>query len=514
MTIALNGSSLTIEKLVAIARDNEKVELAPEALERVKVCRAMLEEKLAKKEIMYGTNTGIGEFSEKILNDDQVKEFQKYLIYNHAAGIGDPLPIPFVRAALAGRINVHAHGNSGCRPEITLTFVEMLNKGVTPVVCTKGSVGASGDLAPMAQAALLLMGEGEAFYDPDGAGAGGERLSGSEAMRRAGIKVPGLQARDGLAAINGSNVLTAISALHIYEMERFIKQAEIAAAMTIEALLGNLKPYNTKLHELRGFSGAITSAKNLMKVLEGSDLKSGKMKTKVQDAYSMRSTPQVIGAARDAIAYARSQVEVELNGVGDNPIFIPEEKLTLTGANFQGSPVSLPMDMAGAAITMVCVLSERRLNRLTNPALSQGLPDFLAHEPGFYSGMMLSQYTADHLIVEQRILSAPASVQSIPAAADQEDFVSMGMNTALKNEQILDNAYGVLGIEFMAAAQAMDFRQFLPGHGTKRAREIIRKYVEHLEVDRPLYNDHNAMKKLVKSGEILAEVEKTVGELG
>ena len=514
MTIALNGSSLTIEKLVAIARDNEEVELAPEALERVKVCRAMLEEKLAKKEIMYGTNTGIGEFSEKILNDDQVKEFQKYLIYNHAAGIGDPLPIPFVRAALAGRINVHAHGNSGCRPEITLTFVEMLNKGVTPVVCTKGSVGASGDLAPMAQAALLLMGEGEAFYDPDGAGAGGERLSGSEAMRRAGIKVPGLQARDGLAAINGSNVLTAISALHIYEMERFIKQAEIAAAMTIEALLGNLKPYNTKLHELRGFSGAITSAKNLMKVLEGSDLKSGKMKTKVQDAYSMRSTPQVIGAARDAIAYARSQVEVELNGVGDNPIFIPEEKLTLTGANFQGSPVSLPMDMAGAAITMVCVFSERRLNRLTNPALSQGLPDFLAHEPGFYSGMMLSQYTADHLIVEQRILSAPASVQSIPAAADQEDFVSMGMNTALKNEQILDNAYGVLGIEFMAAAQAMDFRQFLPGHGTKRAREIIRKYVEHLEVDRPLYNDHNAMKKLVKSGEILAEVEKTVGELG
>ena len=507
MTIALNGSSLTIEKLVAIARDNEEVELAPEALERVKVCRAMLEEKLAKKEIMYGTNTGIGEFSEKILNDDQVKEFQKYLIYNHAAGIGDPLPIPFVRAALAGRINVHAHGNSGCRPEITLTFVEMLNKGVTPVVCTKGSVGASGDLAPMAQAVLLLMGEGEAFYE-------GERLAGSEAMRRAGIKIPGLQARDGLAAINGSNVLTAISALHICEMERFIKQAEIAAAMSIEALLGNLKPYNTKLHELRGFSGAITSAKNLMKMLEGSDLQTGKMKTKVQDAYSMRSSPQVIGAARDAIAYARSQVEIELNGVGDNPIFIPEDKLTLTGANFQGSPVSLPMDMAGAAITMVCVLSERRLNRLTNPALSQGLPDFLAHEPGFYSGMMLSQYTADHLIVEQRILSAPASVQSIPAAADQEDFVSMGMNTALKNGQILDNAYGVLGIEFMAAAQAMDFRQFLAGHGTQKAREVIRKYVEHLEVDRPLYNDHNAMKKLVKSGEILEEVEKVVGEMG
>jgi len=507
MTITLNGSSLTIEKLVAVAHDNEKVELAPEAFERIKVCRAMLEDKLAKKEVMYGTNTGIGEFSETMLSDEQVKEFQKYLIYNHAAGTGDPAPIEHVRAALAGRINVHAHGNSGCRPEITLTLVEMLNKGVTPVVCQKGSVGASGDLAPMAQAALLLMGEGEAFFN-------GEQLPGAEAMRRAGIGVPGLQARDGLAAINGSNLLTAMSAIHIYDMERLLKQAEIAAAMTIEALLGNLKPYNTKLHQLRGFNGAVVSAKNIMKVLAGSDLTTGKMKTKVQDAYSMRSTPQVIGAARDAIAYARSQVEIELNGVGDNPIFIPEDNLTLTGANFQGSPVALPMDMAGAAITMVCVLSERRLNRLTNPALSQGLPDFLAHEPGFYSGMMLSQYTADHLIVEQRILSAPASIQSIPAAADQEDFVSMGMNTALKNGQILDNAFGILGIEFMAAAQALDFREFTPGKGSQKAHEVIRKYVDHLEVDRPLYNDHNAMKKLVKSGEILREVEKVVGELG
>jgi histidine ammonia-lyase len=507
MTISLDGSSLTIEKLVQIARFGEKVELAPEALERIKICRAMLEEKLENKEIMYGTNTGIGEFSEVLLNDEQVKEFQRFLVYNHAAGIGEPAPIEYVRGALAGRINVHAHGNSGCRPEITQTLVEMLNKGVTPVVCQKGSVGASGDLAPMAQAALLLMGEGEAFFN-------GERLPGSEAMRRAGIEVPGLQARDGLAAINGSNLLTAMSAIHIYDMEHIVKQAEIAAAMTIEALLGNLKPYNTKLHALRGFKGSVTSAQNLMKCIEGSDLTTGKMKTKVQDAYSMRSTPQVIGAARDAIAYACSQVEIELNGVGDNPIFIPEDKLTLTGANFQGTPVSLPMDLAGAAVTMVCVLSERRLNRLTNPALSVGLPDFLAHEPGFYSGFMLSQYTADSLIVEQRILSVPASIQSIPAAADQEDFVSMGMNTAIKNGQIIENAYGVLGIEFMAAAQALDFREFTPGKGSQKAREVVRAHVEHLEIDRPLYPDHNVMKELVKSCEILEAVEKTVGELG
>lgn len=506
MAIILDGSNLTIDALVRIARVHEPVALAPAALDRIRVCRAMLEDKLAAREIMYGTNTGIGEFSEKILSDDQVKAFQRYLVYNHAAGIGEPAPVEHVRGALAGRINVHAHGNSGCRPEITLTLVEMLNKGVTPVVCQKGSVGACGDLAPMAQAALLLLGEGEAFFE-------GERLPGAEAMRRAGIAVPGLQARDGLAAINGSNLLTAMSALHLHDMTRWLRQAEIAAAMSIEALLGNLKPYHATLHELRGFAGAIASASNIMRVLDGSDLATGKMKTKVQDAYSMRSTPQVIGAARDAVAYARSQVEIELNGVGDNPIFVPEKQLTLTGANFQGSPVSLPMDMAGAAITMVCVLSERRLNRLTNPALSQGLPDFLAHEPGFYSGLMLSQYTADHLIVEQRILSAPASIQSIPAAADQEDFVSMGMNTALKNGQILDNAYGVLGIEFMAAAQALDFRTFAPGAGTHAARGVIRRHVAHLEVDRPLFNDHNAMQALVKSGEILDEVERAVGPL-
>jgi histidine ammonia-lyase len=441
-----------------------------------------------------------------LLDDDQVKQFQRYLIYNHAAGIGDPAPIEYVRGAMAGRINVHAHGKSGCRPVITLTLIEMLNKGVTPVVCQKGSVGACGDLAPMSQIALLLMGEGEAYFQ-------GQVLPGHEAMAKAGIEVPGLKARDGLAAINGSNLLTAMSAIQLYDMERTLRQAEIACAMSLEALLANLKPYDVRLHEARGFSGAIRSAKAIMKCIEGSDLQTGKMKTKVQDAYSMRSSPQVIGAAHDALAFAREQVEVELNGVGDNPIFLPEFDLTLTGANFQGSPVSLPMDMAGAALTMVCVLAERRMNRLTNPALSVGLPAFLTKGAGMFSGMMLSQYTADSLIVEQRILSMPASIQSIPAAADQEDFVSMGMNTAIKNAQILDNAYGVLGIEFMAAAQALDFREFTPGDGVQKAHEIIRKHVEHLDEDRPLYPDHTRMKALVRSGEILEAVEAEVGSL-
>jgi histidine ammonia-lyase len=512
MTISLDGSGLTIEKLVRIARFGEKVELHSDALERIKACRAMLEQKLQAREIMYGTNTGIGEFSEVVLNDEQVQQFQRYLIYNHAAGIGEPAPIEYVRAAMAGRINVHAHGNSGCRPEITLTLIEMLNRGVTPVVCQKGSVGACGDLAPMAQLALLLLGEGEAFYGSPGSGKG-ERLPGRIVMERAGIPVPDLQARDGLAAINGSNLLTAMSALHLYDMNRWLKQAEIACAMSLEALFANMKPYDTRLHQLRGFPGAIRSANAIMKCIAGSDLVTGKLKTKVQDAYSMRSSPQVIGAAHDAVGYARKQVEIELNGVGDNPIFLPEYKLTLTGANFQGSPVSLPMDMAGAAITMVCVLSERRLNRLTNPALSVGLPAFLTKGAGMFSGLMLSQYTADSLIVEQRILSTPASIQSIPAAADQEDFVSMGMNTAIKNGQILENACGVLGIEFMAAAQALDFRDFTPGHGVRTAKNVIRKHVPHLDEDRPLYPDHNRMQELTRSCEILEAVEAEVGNL-
>jgi len=504
--VVLDGHSLTIEKLVDVARNGAKVKLHPDAEARILKCRAMLERKVVAHEIMYGVNTGIGEFSEIVLNDDQIKDFQRYLIYNHAAGIGDPAPIEYVRAAMVSRANVLSIGKSGIRLEIVNTFVEMLNRGVTPYVCQKGSVGACGDLAPMSQLVLLMLGEGKAYYK-------GELLEGAEALRRAGIPVPGLEARDGLAAINGSNMLTAMSAIFLHDAMNLLKQAEIAAAMTLEALMANLAPYNTKLHEIRGFKGAVRSAKAIRKLVAGGDLAEKKLKSKVQDAYSMRSTPQVIGAAHDALEWARSQVEIELNGVGDNPVFLPDENLQLSGANFQGSPVSLPMDMAGAAVTMVCVLSERRMNRLNNPALSVGLPAFLTKGAGMFSGLMLSQYTADTLIVEQRILCMPASVQSIPAAADQEDFVSMGMNTAIKNMQILDNAYGIIGIEMMAAAQALDFREYKVGAGVAKAKEVVRRHVKFLDVDRPLYPDHTEMKALIKGCEVLHDVEKAVGPL-
>jgi len=506
MAVTLDGSHLKIEDVVNVARHGEKVALAPAARDRIVACRGMLEKKIVAHEIMYGVNTGIGEFSEVVLSDEQVQQFQRYLIYNHAAGIGQPAPIEHVRAAMTSRINVHARGFSGCRPEITETYLEMLNRGVTPVVCEKGSVGACGDLAPMSQLALSLMGEGEAFYE-------GERMPTAQAMARAGIPIPGLRARDGLAAINGSNLITGMACLILYDAERWIKQAEIGAAMSLEALLANMRPYQARLHELRGFRGAITCAGNLRKVMDGSDLVTGKLKVKVQDAYSMRSTPQVIGALRDAMAYARTQLEIELNAVADNPIFDAGENKVYTGANFQGTPVSMPLDLVGAGVTMVSVLSERRLNRLLNPALSVGLPAFLTKGAGMFSGHMLSQYTADMMIVEQRILSTPSCMQSIPAAADQEDFVSMGMNAALKTKQILQNAYGVLGIELIAAAQALDFREFTPGRGTQAAKAAIRKVVEHLEEDRPLFPDHNAMMAAVERCDVLAAVESEVGPL-
>jgi histidine ammonia-lyase len=507
MPVVSNGSSLTIEDVVKVARDREPVSLAPEARDRIVRCRKLLETKLAAGETMYGVNTGIGELSEVALDDEQVKQFQRYLIYNHAAGFGDPAPEEHVRAAMLSRINVHARGHSACRLEITDAYVQMLNAGVTPLACEKGSVGACGDLAPMSQIALSLMGEGESFYE-------GKRGPTKEALERAGISPPGLQARDGLAAINGSNLITGMACLTLHDAERWVKQAEICAAMSLEALLANMRPYQGRLHELRGFQGAITSAANLRKVIAGSDLLTGRLKVKVQDAYSMRSTPQVVGTLRDTLAHARRQVETELNGVADNPIFLPEDGQVLTGANFQGSPISLPLDMVGAGLTMVSVLSERRLNRLLNPALSVGLPAFLTKGAGMFSGHMLSQYTADMLIVEQRILSAPSCVQSIPAAADQEDFVSMGMNGALKTLQILRNAHAVLGIELIAAAQALDFREHTPGAGTEAARAAVRRVVEHLDEDRPLFPDHNNMAAAVQRCEILDAVENEIGELG
>ena len=506
MTITLDGHSLTAEKVAQVARGNEKIAIHPEAMKRIKKCRGFLEERIKKREIVYGVNTGIGELSEVVLTQEQVGKYQRYLIYSHAAGYGKPFPIDVVRAAILSRINCHCHGHSGLRPVVVETLKEMLNKGVTPVVCEKGSVGACGDLSPMAQMALVPMGEGEAFYK-------GERLPGKEAMDRAGIPVIVYEVRDGLATINGSNVIVGLGVLEIYDAERWIKNSEIAAAMTLEVLNANMVAYDERLHKVRGYPGALEASENIRQITEGSKLLARKGK-KIQDCYSMRSTPQVMGAARDALKWARYMLETELNGAADNPTFFPDDDLVLTGANFQGTPMAFGLELLGIAITTVCVLSERRTNRLMNPHLSVGLPAFLTKGAGMFSGLMLTQYTAGALVCENRILSHPAATGSIPAAADQEDFVSMGMTTALKTQQIIDNAQAVLAVELMAGAQAVDFRKPIkPGKGVQAAARIIRKYVDHLEEDRPLYDDINKLKEVVESGEILEAVEKAIGPL-
>ncbi len=506
MPIAMNGSGLTVEKVVQVARGGELITLAPEARKRIEKCRALLEDKIKKNEIMYGVNTGIGELANVVLTQDQVEQYQRYLIYSHAAGYGKPMPAEIVRAAILSRINCHCHGHSGLRPVVTETLIELLNKGVTPVMCEKGSVGACGDLSPMAQMALVPMGEGEAFYK-------GERLPGAEALKRAGITPIVLHARDGLAMINGSNVIAGMSALTVYDVHRWLKMSEIAAAMTLEALNANMKAYDERLQKTRGYPGALESAANVRQITEGSELLTRPGK-KVQDAYSLRSTPQVVGAGRDALKWARYMIEIELNGAADNPVFFPDEQLVLTGANFQGVPMAFALELLGTAVTTIAVLSERRHNRLMNPHLNAGLPAFLTKGAGMFSGLMLTQYTAGALVCENRILSHPAATGSIPAAADQEDFVSMGMTTALKTRQIIDNAQAVLAIELMAGAQAVDFRApHKPSKGIQAAHGVIRKYVAHLEEDRPLYNDINKLKEVVESGEILDAVESAVGML-
>jgi histidine ammonia-lyase len=503
---ALDGHSLTIEDVVAIARNRRSIELHPDASARINRCRDLLERKIKAGEILYGVNTGIGELSEVVLTPEQVEKFQRYLLYSHAAGCGEPCAEEDVRAAMLSRLNTHCWGHSGIRLEIVKTQVEMLNRGVTPVVCRKGSVGACGDLSPMAQMALTLMGEGEVFYQR-------RRLPAKAGMEAAGIPTVVFRERDGLAAINGSNFITGMGCLEIYDAKQWLRTQEIALAMTLEALNANMKAYDARIHRVRGYPGAQECAENIRRLTDGSELLKLPGK-KVQDAYSLRSSPQVIGAAREAFQWASYMLEIELNHAADNPTFFPDEELVLTGANFQATPMALALELVGMSLTTVTALSERRLNRLMNPHLSMGLPAFLTKGAGMFSGLMLSQYTAGALVCENRVLSHPAATGSIPAAADQEDFVSMGMTTAIKTRQIIENAWYVVAIELMAAAQAFDLRYPVrPSPASQAVYDVIRTYVKKLEEDRPLHEEINALARVAKEGAILMAAEGVVGKL-
>jgi len=506
MTVTLDGHSLKTEDVVQIARNREPIKLHADAIARIDKCRGLLDRKMKAGEIMYGVNTGIGELSEVILTPEQVEKFQRYLLYSHAAGCGEPCAEEDVRAAMLARLNTHCWGHSGIRREIVETQVEMLNRGVTPVVCQKGSVGACGDLSPMAQMVITLMGEGEVFYK-------GKRLPAKQGLDEAGIKTIVYRERDGLASINGSCYITGMGCLQLYDADRWLKTQEVALTMTLESLNANMKAFDHRIHFVRGYPGAQECAENVRKLAEGSELlkRPGK---KVQDAYSLRSSPQVVGAAKDAFKWTRYMLEIELNHAADNPTFFPDEDLVVTGANFQGTPMAFGLELLGMSVTTVSVLSERRVNRLLNPHLSVGLPAFLTKGAGMFSGLMLAQYTAGALVAENRVLSHPAATQSIPAAADQEDFVSMGMTTAIKTRQIVENAWYVVAIELMAAAQAFDFRAPVkPSRASQAAYDVVRQHVKKLEDDRPLHDDINRLTAVAKEGKILQAVEAVAGGL-
>jgi len=514
--LMLDGDGLTIEKLTDYARNpHMTMSFTRGAEERIRESRRFVEELIARGEKIYGVTTGIGELASVTLTPEETKKFQRYLIYSHAGGWGSaPVEEECVRAAIAARMNVLAKGKSGIRLEVARKVVEIMNSGIVPKTYA-ASVGACGDLAPMAQAMLVPMGKGEAFID-------GVEYGGGEALEKKGIEPIEYQARDGLAVINGSQLTTGMGALAVVDSDLLIRMSEIAGAMTLDTLGSLMVPFDARLLEARGFRGGVESAGNFRKLTEGSEIIAEARKSgRVQDAYSLRSSAQVTGAARDALRYAREQLEIELNGCADNPVFIPPDEENpggayLTGANFQGSPIALPLEMLGTAVTTVDVLSERRLNRLLNPNLSNGLPGFLIEGSGLYSGIMIPQYTAASLICENRVLCHPAATGSIPVSADQEDYVSMGTITAIKLRKIIENSFPVIAIELLAAAQALEFRMKegkKPSPASMAAFEVIRNHVPFMPEDRPLYRDIVILTDMVKSGEILEAVEKVVGKL-
>lgn len=504
--IYIDGNSLTLEDLVKVARENYKVELTKEAAERVNKARALVDEFVDGGEVIYGITTGFGLFSDVLISKDQTKELQKNLIVSDACGVGNPYPEEVVRAAMLLRANALSKGYSGIRLSVLNTLIEMLNKGVHPIIPEKGSVGASGDLCPLAHMVLVMLGEGEAVYQ-------GERLPGKDAMGKAKIDKVELISKEGLALINGTQVLTAVGALAAYDAKKLTKLADIAAAMTAEALNGIVDAYDEKVQQVRPHNGQIICAQNMLKILNGSKSTSRQGEIRVQDAYTLRCVPQIHGASRDAIDYVVDRVSTEINSATDNPLIFADDRQVISGGNFHGQPMALAFDFLGIAVAELANVSERRIDRLVNPS-SSGLPAFLVKNGGLNCGFMIPQYVAAALVSENKVLAHPACVDSIPTSANQEDHVSMGSISARKSREILNNVMNVLAIEIMTSAQAIDFgatEKLAPA--TRAAYNKIREEVATLENDRIMYLDINKCYKLVSSHKLVKIVEEEIGEL-
>ena len=489
--VTIENGKLTIEEFIRVAREKETLTLSEATRQRILASRKMLEKAAAGTQAVYGVNTGFGKFSEVKIGKDELKKLQRNLILSHACGIGNPMRTEEVRGLMVLRINALSRGYSGIRLETVETLTEMLNKGVHPVIPEKGSLGASGDLAPLAHMVLTLIGEGEAEYN-------GQIIPSREAMKLAGISPVELEAKEGLALINGTQALTSIGALAFYDAYRALKTANLSAALTMEALRGITTAFDARLHEVRGHKGQIDIAKEMLELLEGSTSVTRQNDIRVQDAYSIRCIPQVHGAIKDTLDYAREKITIEINAVTDNPIVLNEDEI-YSGGNFHGEPMALLFDYLAIAASELANISERRLERLVNYQLND-LPAFLAPSGGLNSGFMIAQYSAAALVSENKVLSHPASVDSIPSSANQEDHVSMGNTAARKLRDIVENTRRVLAIEAFAACQAIDFREGLKlGVRTSELYEKIREEVPFIKEDVIMYEQMNKVYDILDS---------------
>lgn len=504
--VIIDGNSLTLIDIINVARSNYTVELSQEAREKVIKSRNLVDRFVDEERVVYGITTGFGKFSDVVITKEESKLLQRNLIISHACGVGENLDEEIVRAIMLLRANALAKGFSGIRLSTLEKLIQVLNSGVHPVIPEKGSLGASGDLAPLSHMVLVLLGEGEAIYK-------GQRLSGEEAMKMAGIDTIELTSKEGLALINGTQVMTAIGAITIYDAINLSKMADIAAALTMEALNGIVTAFDEKVHMVRPHKGQINTAKNMLRLLEGSEMTTIQGEIRVQDAYTLRCIPQIHGASKDAIEYVIEKINIEINAATDNPLIFEEVEEVISGGNFHGQPMALSFDFLGIALAELANVSERRIERLVNPALSE-LPAFLVEKGGLNSGFMIVQYSAASLVSENKILAHPSSVDSIPSSANQEDHVSMGTIGARKAREILENARKVLAMELLSACQAIDLRGKKGlGGGSKIAYEIVRNVTDKIINDVIMYKEINKCEDLIKTNEIVDRVQKSIGEL-
>lgn len=504
-TVVITGQDLTLEDFAAVCRENVQITLSDEAVQLIKESRQVVDDLVEEGRVVYGITTGFGKFSDTTVSQEECRLLQKNLIITHSVGAGKPFPLDAARGIMLLRVNNLAKGFSGARLVTVQTLIDMLNKGVTPFVPEKGSLGASGDLAPLSHMVLPMLGLGKAYYE-------GELMEGGKAMEKAGIPTIELTAKEGLALINGTQAMTSTGALTVYDALQLLKTADIAAALSFEAHKGITDAFDHRLHDVRPHPGQRATADAMLELLKGSKNTTRQGDIRVQDAYSLRCVPQIHGASKDAINYVKERVEIEMNSVTDNPIIFKETQEGISGGNFHGQPMALSFDFLGIAISELANVSERRLERLVNPALS-GLPAFLTEHGGVNSGFMIVQYSAAALVSENKVLAHPASVDSIPSSANQEDHVSMGTIAARKARDIMENVRRVLAMEIMCACQAIDLSgDEGMGAGTQEAYNTIREKVSTLKDDRPLYEDIELCESVLIDGSMVNRVEKALGK--